>query len=158
MKKRFMKIVVFTVGIITTILILLFLTILDSYIVVSPSMKPTIDIYDVVIIHNKFENINKNDIITFISTDNINSKFPITHRVDSVLENGKQFITKGDNNFNVDESLVNKDDVIGKVIFIIPKFGYLQAFLHSKYGWISIVLIPAILLIIYNIIKIKRIS
>lgn len=91
----------------------------------SGSMKETIQIDDIIII--KEENrLNKGDIITFFQDDQI-----ITHRIIEILDDGN-FITKGDAN-NSKDSKVYKQNVIGKVVKIIPRGGvWIKVFSDSK--------------------------
>lgn len=74
------------------------------------SMKPTIDTDDIVfaIINNK--NIKENDIIVYYDNE-----LTITHRLVSINEN--TYITIGDN-ANSDTELINKNQIVGKVIYI----------------------------------------
>ena len=91
----------------------------------SGSMKETIQIDDIIII--KEENrLHKGDIITFFQDDQI-----ITHRIIEILDDGN-FITKGDAN-NSKDSKVYKQNVIGKVVKIIPRGGvWIKVFSDSK--------------------------
>ncbi len=95
------------------------------YIIVSGSMKPKIDIGDIVIVKN-FENDSEyevGDVISYHENDSI-----VTHRIIQIKEsqNGKKsYIAKGDNNNAEDDFLVEKGDIEGKVIKIIPKIGCL---------------------------------
>lgn len=91
----------------------------------SGSMKETIQINDIIIVKEE-ENLKKGDIITFFQDDQI-----ITHRIIEILDDGS-FITKGDAN-NSKDSKVNKQNVIGKVIKILPKGGvWIQVFSDTK--------------------------
>ena len=69
-----------------------------------------------------------------------------------------QYTTKGDNNPTPDSAPANEDNVLGKVLFKIPKAGYIQQFLLSKIGWVSVILLPCIGVVIYDILKIFRIA
>lgn len=79
--------------------------------VATGSMSGTIEIEDIVIVKLDNNNINTEDIITFKENDNF-----ITHRV--IRKEGDTFITKGDANTNED-SPIQKQDIIGKVVFTI---------------------------------------
>lgn len=131
-----------------------------AYIIISPSMHPTIKVNDAIIVKRvKAEKVKKGDIITFISSDERTKGITITHRVIEVLQdtNKKQlFRTKGDNNNVADPSLVKEEDLSGKVIMKIPKIGYIQYFISQRYGWIIAVVIPCAGIIIYDVLKIGK--
>lgn len=133
------------------------------YTIISPSMTPNIEVYDVVFVKNVDTNLLKeNDIITFYSTNAFFGGTPITHRIVEVLDipdTGLMFRVKGDANEEADEEKVIPENVIGKVLFRIPSLGKVQFFLASKTGWLIAILIPSALILIYDIIKlIKMIS
>lgn len=132
----------------------------SAYVIVSPSMEPTIKVNDAVIVKKKkASSIKKGDVITFISSDSNTAGITITHRVIEVLEDNdkhKLFRTKGDNNNVADSSLVKEADLSGKVIMKIPKIGYIQYFISRKYGWLIAVVIPCAGIIIYDILKIVK--
>ena len=131
------------------------------YTIISPSMEPAVKVYDVVVDLNVFneDDIEKGDVITFISNSNISKGLTVTHRVIDIIINedgSKAFITKGDNNLKADQATVNYKDVIGKVLFKIPQLGRVQFLIADKFGWILVVLLPALGVIIYDFIKLFR--
>lgn len=131
------------------------------YTIISPSMTPTIKVYDVVVnIDPKSEaEINVGDIITFHSTSKLYSSRIVTHRVieKRVNENGiTEFKTQGDNNLSPDDTYIPYENVVGKVIFKIPQLGRIQFLLTSTGGWLFLIIIPALLLILYDIIKLFK--
>lgn len=133
------------------------------YTIISPSMTPNIKVYDVVFVKNvDTSTLKVNDVITFYSTNAFFGGTPITHRIVEVLnvpETGTMYRVKGDANEDADQEKVLPENVIGKVVFKIPQLGKLQFFLASKTGWLVAILIPAILILIYDIYKlIKLIS
>lgn len=132
----------------------------SAYVIISPSMVPTIKVQDAVVIKRvEPENIKVGDIITFTSTDDRYSGITITHRVVGVEKTttGKyMFRTKGDNNNTEDPTLVAENYINGKVILKIPKIGYIQYFLSQAYGWIIAIVIPCAGIIIYDIIKVVK--
>lgn len=75
------------------------------------SMATTIEKGDIVIVKIGKDNLQKKDIITYKDENAI-----ITHRIMEM--DGDTIIAKGDNN-NVEDEPIKKDDVIGKVVFII---------------------------------------
>ena len=101
-----------------------------SYVIVTPSMKPTINPGDMILVKKTdIDKLEKGDIITF-NKDNIVA----THRIEEI--NGDSIITKGDNN-NLEDTPINKSDVIGKFMFSIPKIGYIISFAISPVGLVT---------------------
>lgn len=104
-------------------------------IIYSGSMKPTIDVGDIVIISKTPpEEIHIGDIVQY-RTQNI----PIVHRVHEIYNENNTifFITKGDANDNPDSEPILSENIMGKVIFNIPKIGWLPIFFKymiSKIG------------------------
>ena len=78
----------------------------------------------------------------------------ITHRIINITDGG--FITKGDANEDPDQWTVKRENVIGKVTFTIPYTGYTGYFVRTPIGFILLIIIPATLLIIHEIIKIIK--
>ena len=133
------------------------------YTIISGSMEPSIKVYDVVVSVSErdLSKVKVGDIITFISTWDVNYGKTITHRVVSVSKNVKgeyQFTTKGDNNEAPDGAVVNQSNFVGRVVMRLPQLGRLQFFLATKMGWFIVVLIPALGVIIYDVLKIFKLS
>ena len=63
---------------------------------------------------------------------------------------------KGDANANADDEKVLPSNVIGKVLFKIPQLGKVQFFLASKKGWLIAILIPSIIIVIYDVYKLIK--
>ncbi len=78
--------------------------------VITGSMEDTIKIKDIVIV-KLTDDVKENDIITYRAGENF-----VTHRVISIQD--KEIITKGDAN-NTEDNPISKNDIIGKVVFII---------------------------------------
>lgn len=133
------------------------------YAIVSESMEPTINKFDV-IVNTKVDDIKDvkiNDVITFISTWKITYGMTITHRVvgTKTLNNGEIcLVTRGDNNTNEDATCVEKSNLIGVTKAVIPGLGKIQYFLSSSIGWLLVVLVPALYIIIKDILKIAGLS
>lgn len=130
------------------------------YTIISPSMTPNIEVYDVIFIKKvDSSTLKKGDIITFYSTNSFFGGTPITHRIVEILDIPNQelmFRVKGDANEIVDEEKVLSSNIIGKVMFKIPGLGKVQYFLASKSGWILAILIPTLCIIAYDIYKIFK--
>ena len=134
---------------------------ISLYTIISPSMEPNINVYDVVLTKRvKPEEIKEGDVITFISSSTLGEGLTITHRVKSVIktEGDIKFRTQGDNNPIPDSALVTSNNLLGKVVFTIPFLGYIQFMLQSKSGWLFFLLIPAIIVVIYDVVKVIKLS
>lgn len=99
--------------------------------VASGSMSGTINVGDAVIVRIT-KQIEENDIIVFNQDDNF-----ITHRVIKLEEN--LITTKGDANKSSDLP-ITKDEVIGKVVLIIPKLEVWKKILTTPYILICIII------------------
>ena len=121
------------------LIILLFKTSLFGfrvYRIVSGSMSPTININDIVIVkkQNKYK---IGDIVTY----KIDNDF-VTHRIISMDNN--QVITKGDAN-NVCDDKIDKDSIIGKVIFKSRIFKFLY---YKPYIFILVFIVGLVITIL----------
>lgn len=102
--------------------------------VATGSMADTIQIGDAVIV--KITNdVKENDIIVYKEDDDF-----ITHRLIEINENG-DFVTKGDAN-NTEDKPISESQVLGKVIYIIPKLGI----------WRRAILSPQVLILITTLV------
>jgi len=133
----------------------------NAYVVLSGSMLPEIKVKDIVVTKKvPAETLEVEDIITFIAPDSRYGGISITHRIKEKYYDESlgtySYRTKGDANNVADASLVPNDNVLGKVILKIPKLGYLQDILSSKGGLIIIVLIPCLVILSYDIMKIFK--
>jgi signal peptidase len=130
----------------------------NAYIIVSPSMVPTIKINDAIIIKRiDNDNYNIGDVISFNSSDKNYLGLTITHRIVSKItgvDGNSTYTTKGDNNNVNDPTSVSTSDIYGKVIFKIPKLGYIQNFLNKPSNFFLCILIPAGLVIVYDVFRI----
>ena len=131
------------------------------YTIVSGSMEPKIKVYDVVVSMdvNNLSTIKVGDIITFISTWDLSLGKTVTHRVVSIsktLTGEYQFTTKGDANDSIDGAIVTKENLVGKVVMRIPQLGKIQFLLATKAGWLIVVFVPAMAIILFDVIRIVK--
>lgn len=132
------------------------------YTIVSGSMEPNINVWDVVI-SKKVKSptdIKVGDVITFTSTSSISRGMIVTHRVMEVKKTDQGYVykTKGDNNLSPDSAYAEYNNVIGKVILRVPQLGRVQHFLGTQGGWLVVIVIPALFIIISDIMKIFKLS
>ena len=133
------------------------------YTIVSQSMVPTINVLDVIINKtvDKPTDIKVNDIITFESTGVLSYGKTVTHRVQDYYDESAsdyEYVTKGDNNPIKDDTPASYSNLIGKVVLKIPGLGNVQRFVGSKIGWLVVVIIPALVIIIQDIMKLIKVS
>jgi len=133
----------------------------NAYVVLSGSMLPEIAIKDIVVTKKvPAERLEVGDIITFIAPDTRYGGISITHRIiDKFYDESLgsyTYRTQGDNNKVADAALVPNDNILGKVILKVPKLGYIQDLLASKGGLIFVVLIPSLVILSYDIMKIFK--
>lgn len=82
--------------------------------VATGSMSGTIEVGDVVIVEIT-KDVNKGEVIVYKEGDNF-----ITHRL--VEKEGDHLVAKGDAN-NSEDKPITEDQILGRVIYIIPKLG-----------------------------------
>ena len=130
---------------------------LHAYIIVSPSMVPAINVNDAILVKRREpEELEIGSIITYISTDPRYYGLTVTHRVVGINidEDGRHFFTtQGDANNVVDATSVTGENLIGEVIFRMPRVGRLQQFLLNIWGWIALIVVPSITVIVYDVVK-----
>lgn len=103
-------------------------------VVPSGSMIPVVYPGDIVIVaKTSGRNVNLGD---FIEYHNPQENIDIVHRVIEVQMEGAQrfFITKGDNNNAPDIDPVPEQNVIGKVVFTIPKVGWISLLIKNLFA------------------------
>ena len=133
----------------------------NAYVVLSGSMVPNIMIKDVVVTKKiPEEELEVGDIITFISPDQRFGGISVTHRIiDKIYDEEAgvyKYRTQGDANNVADSVPVTNANILGKVILKIPKLGYIQDILSSKGGLIILVLLPCLVILSYDIMKILK--
>ena len=117
--------------------------------------KTDFDAGDLVLVKEvkDFSSLKEGDIISYISQNTENYGQTVTHKIRSrtVDANGEPgFITYGTTTDTNDETIVTYPFVLGKYKTHIPKIGTFFQFLKTPQGYIVCILIPFMLLIIYQ--------
>ena len=103
---------------------------MKMYVIISGSMKPELEIGDIVIVKetNNYD-LQEGDIISFRQGQSI-----VTHRISEVLitDNKIRYKTKGDNNNIEDTQMISEKEIEGKVIDKIPSLGKIALALKDK--------------------------
>lgn len=130
----------------------------SAYVIVTPSMVPTIKIDDAIVVKRVDNDKYKvGDIITFESSDSNYEGLAVTHRIvekHNLDNQNSVYTTKGDNNEVIDPVSVKTDSIYGKVLFKIPQVGKVQEFFSHPANYLLCLLVPAIIFIIYDMTKI----
>ena len=138
---------------------------LRVYIVLSDSMSATdFSAGDLVFVtETDPSNLKEGDIIAFTSQNDENYGETVTHKIRSltVTEDGEPgFITYGTTTDTDDEAIVTYPYVLGKYNFSVPKLGSFFQFLKTTPGYIMCILVPFLILIIFqgvNCVKIFKV-
>lgn len=110
----------------------------SNAVVISGSMSGTIEVNDMVVIHRQ-NTYSRWDIISFRSEGQL-----VTHRIAEVTKDG--FCTKGDANDSADPGIVRPEDVVGRVVWVIPGIGAVIAFLSTPLGMTCMVFLALLML------------
>lgn len=114
-----------------------------AYVITTNSMEPELKKDDVVVIKKaKADNLKQGDIITFKQNGET-----ITHRIVQIddIEDGRLYITKGDNNNVQDEQGLRFDQIEGKLVIKIPQLGKMVASFKNGIIIVLVLLISAII-------------
>jgi len=127
---------------------------IDVYTISSDSMSPKLKTDDIIVVKKGYKNeeFKPGNIITFKRKDGE----LITHRISKVIlsDMQKAYKTKGDNNEAEDDSVVQYKDIVGKVIYVMPKLGTAVKILKNK-AFFSFGVALLIVVVIYDI-RIKK--
>jgi len=114
----------------------------EAQVVRSESMKPTLNMGDVVIVGPVKGQLKPGTIISYERDGEL-----VIHRVIEV--EGRNLQTKGDAVEDPDPWEVSLADVEGVFVFKVPYLGFLSSFVRTSFGWGVLVILPAVLLIGY---------
>ncbi len=138
-------IVVVGIVIIWIVLLIGFGTMNPFYVVASGSMRPALEVYDVLVVQGNipFEDVRPGDIIVFDRPSDHDRV--IVHRVVSIMDDDpKTIMTKGDANrasIPGTDFPITEDEYIGKVIYTVPDVGYATQVLKPPVNYIIIAIV-----------------
>ncbi len=146
----------------------------NFFAVTSGSMEPTLPVGSLIYAGKyKLDSLKKEDIITFKVKDPQSGAVSIvTHRIEDVLKEEKtetltddegkekekkivkyEFVTKGDANNAIDAFTVPSGNIIGLYQWHIPYIGFVTAFAQTGKGFLLTVILPAVVLIVWEIVS-----
>lgn len=123
------------------------------WIVQSGSMEPTIMTGDVIFAVPQ-TTYYPNQIVTFRGEGGR----VVTHRLmkKGGSDSDPRFVTKGDANRTEDSDQIRVDQIIGKVVFTLPKMGFVIAYTRTPAGLILMVVVPVTIVLTDEIRKMAR--
>ena len=117
---------------------------LTPLIVVSGSMEPALHVGDIAVTRRVSPaSLKLDDVVTYRLGSSFN-----THRIIRVEETpqGRRFEVKGDANATPDGELVAPERVVARVVYSIPRMGFVVAFANSPAGLTLLIVGPAFVL------------
>ena len=129
------------------------------YIVLSDSMRDTFQVGDISV--SKAVDpatLEPGDIVTFTSIDPDHYGEVITHKIREVTtyEGQPAFVTYGTTTGEDDAYPAPFDQVVGEYVFRVPKLGYFFQFLKTPAGYVTVILLPFLVLIGLQIVRFVR--
>jgi signal peptidase len=123
------------------------------WIVQSGSMEPTIMTGDIIFAVPQVKYF-PNQIVTYRGVDGR----VVTHRLikQTGSDTNLSFVTKGDANRTEDADQIGLAQIIGKVVFTIPKMGFVVAYTRTPAGLILMVVVPVTIVAYDEIRKMAR--
>lgn len=123
-----------------------------SFVVLSGSMQPLIPT-GAVVYTRKQDNYLPNDIISFETAGKT-----VTHRIINVTkkDNLTYYQTRGDANNVADSELTPDNKVLGRAQFHLPFLGILIIFLKTLTGFITLIVLPTISFVGFELHNIKK--
>lgn len=114
----------------------------SAYVILSGSMEPALPVGSVAIAQQQTA-YSVGDVITFKRPG---EKIATSHRIADISKNG-EFVTKGDANKSTDTGTVAPASITGKVFLTVPYIGYVVDFAKSPKGFLSLIVIPATIIV-----------
>ena len=130
-------------------------------IVLSDSMQDTFAVGDLEISKAVDpDTLEVGDIVTFTSIDPVNYGSVVSHKIREITtyEGEPAFVTYGTTTGVDDAYPVPFENVIGKYQFRLPKLGYFFEFLRTPAGYLTVILLPFLLLIALQAVKLFRLA
>ena len=110
--------------------------------------------------NNEKAELKAGEVIAFLSTNSVSYGETVTHMIREVKYNDEGkivgFVTYGTNTGTNDEKVVEPEYILGKYTGKLPGVGNFFAFVKSTPGYIVCILVPFLLLILYNGVNVIR--
>jgi signal peptidase I len=130
----------------------------ESLVVFSGSMRPAIEVGDLLVVGPVApERVMVGDVMSYRTAER--PDVVVTHRVVGISVDPKGRLslqTKGDANDSVDTVLVDQGSLVGRVLYSIPRLGYVVEFTKRPVGRIAWVGVPGLLLALDYVMGLRR--
>lgn len=125
----------------------------QALVVLSGSMEPAISTGDIIVTEGVDSgSIRVGDVITYERGGDL-----VTHRVFDRVEGPEPaFRTKGDANEDSDRYLVEADQVRGRVMIVLPYYGYVIHRLGRGIAPLVLIVVPAALIVVNEVLSLWR--
>lgn len=120
----------------------------NLYIVRSESMKPTLNLGDLIVTGPPGGLLTGETEPGRVVTFEYNGEL-VTHRIRSI--EGQTLVTKGDAVEDPDPWAVTVSDIKGIYLLKMPYVGYVTSFVQTKLGWFLMIIIPSMCLVLWLI-------
>ena len=116
------------------------------FIIATGSMETEYMTHSLVVIHKGgFDDVEIGDVVAFRAASK--SQKLAFHRVVSQVDGA--FVTKGDNNSQVDGTLVTRNNFIGREVFHSNITAYWAQELQKPFGWVRMILVPILAIVMF---------
>jgi signal peptidase I len=130
----------------------------ESLVVLSGSMRPAIEVGDLLVVGPVApDRIKVGDVLSYRTAER--PDIVVTHRVVGISldPQGRLSVqTKGDANDSVDTVSVDQGSLVGRVLYSIPRLGYVVEFTKRPQGRIAWVGVPGLLLALDYVMALRR--
>jgi signal peptidase len=129
----------------------------STLVVLSGSMEPAMPVGGLAFVRpTSAADVRPGDVVTFPRPDDPEAL--VSHRVIAVTQHlGEPTLwTKGDANEAADAWAVPADAAIGEVQFTVPYLGRLSRYMQTRQGYLSVLAIPALLVVVVESLNIGR--
>ncbi len=123
-------------------------------VVAGGSMEPTIQFGSVAVMKDFEGAPAAGDIVMYRDPDRAGRV--ITHRVVTVSEDGRLLTTRGDANPVDDRAAVPVSAVRAQYLFSVPQVGRFVNWMHTRQGYMTLILVPGLLIIAWEVGSIGR--
>ncbi len=123
-------------------------------VVAGGSMEPTIQFGSLAVMKDFEGTPAAGDVVMY--SDPNRAGQVITHRVVSVSEGGRLLTTRGDANPVDDRAAVPVSAVRAQYLFSVPEVGRFVNWMHTRQGYLTLILVPGLLIIAWEVGSIGR--